>query len=38
MKEYVQCIEYRKAVVSDIDLLVKTRIEVFLAANGLPVF
>ena len=28
--------EYRKASTADIDLLVKTRIEVLLAANGLP--
>lgn len=35
MKEYIQNIEFRKATTEDIDLLVRTRIEVLCAANGL---
>ena len=35
MKEHIQHIEFRKAKLDDIDLLVKTRIEVLRAANGL---
>ena len=35
MKEYIQNIEFRKATTEDIDLLVRTRIEVLRAANGL---
>ena len=36
MKEQIRNLEYRKATIEDIDLLTKTRIEVLLAANGLP--
>ena len=35
MKEHVQNIEFRKATPEDIDVLVRTRIEVLRAANGL---
>lgn len=35
MKEHLQNIEFRKATPEDIDLLVRTRIEVLRAANGL---
>ena len=35
MKEHIQNIEFRKATPEDIDLLVRTRIEVLRAANGL---
>ena len=36
MREQIQNLVYRKATAADIDLLTKTRIEVLLAANGLP--
>ena len=36
MREQIRNLEYRKAAAVDVDLLVKTRIEVLLAANGLP--
>ena len=36
MTEQIRNLEYRKAAAEDADLLVKTRIEVLLAANGLP--
>ena len=36
MTDLIQKLEYRKAAAEDIDLLTKTRIEVLLAANGLP--
>ena len=36
MTDLIQNPEYRKAAAEDIDLLTKTRIEVLLAANGLP--
>ena len=35
MKEDLQRIEFRKAIPEDVDLLVRTRIEVLRAANGL---
>ena len=35
MKGHIQRIEFRKATIEDIDLLVRTRIEVLRAANGL---
>ena len=35
MKEDIQRIEFRKAIPEDVDLLVRTRIEVLRAANGL---
>ena len=36
MTEQIRNLEYRKAAAEDADLLVKTRIEVLLAANSLP--
>ena len=36
MKEQIRNLEYRKATAEDAELLVKTRIEVLLAANSLP--
>ena len=36
MREQIRNLEYRKAAAVDVELLVKTRIEVLLAANGLP--
>ena len=35
MKEDLRRIEFRKAIPEDVDLLVRTRIEVLRAANGL---
>ena len=35
MKKNLQDMEFRKATAEDIDLLVRTRIEVLRAANGL---
>ncbi len=36
MTDQIRKLEYRKAAIEDVDLLTKTRIEVLLAANGLP--
>ena len=36
MREQIRNLEYRKATAADVELLIKTRIEVLLAANGLP--
>ena len=36
MKASIQRMEFRKATLADLDLLVQTRIEVLRAANGLP--
>ena len=36
MKEQIRNLEYRKATAVDVEQLIKTRIEVLLAANGLP--
>ena len=36
MKEQIRNLEYRKAAAEDVELLIKARIEVLLAANDLP--
>ena len=36
MREQIINLKYRKATAADIELLIRTRIEVLLAANGLP--